>query len=65
MAPVTPEEPICPGRLVVHSEGSVAFCSEEPEGRTCVGYAEAHASDPDPCWAKMAGAVCGVCDRRT
>ena len=50
---------------MVHSEGTVAFCSEEPEGRTCVGYAEAHASDPDPCWAKMAGAVCGVCDRRT
>ena len=62
---MAPEERTCPGRLVVHSEGTVAFCSEEPEGRTCVGYAEAHASDPDPCWAKMAGAVCGVCDRRT
>ena len=50
---------------MVHSEGTVAFCSEEPEGRQCVGYVEPHASEPDTCWAKTAGAVCGVCDRQS
>ena len=53
----------CPGRLVVHAEGTVAFCTEEPEGRPCVGYDRPHASEPDACWAKVAGAACGVCDR--
>jgi hypothetical protein len=64
MSPVAAEERTCPGRLVVHADGSVAFCSEESEGRMCLGYAEPHASEPDTCWAKVAGAVCGVCDRQ-
>ncbi len=64
MSPVAAEVRTCPGRLVVHAEGTVAFCSEEPEGSSCVGYGATHASEPDPCWAKVAGAACGVCDRR-
>jgi hypothetical protein len=60
---VTPNERTCPGRLVVHAEGTVAFCTEEPVGRSCFGYHTPHAAEPDPCWAKVAGAECGLCDR--
>lgn len=32
----------CGGCLVMHRDGSVAFCTEELDGRPCAGYGERH-----------------------
>lgn len=32
----------CPGQLVVHRDGSVAYCTEEQAGRTCAGEDRPH-----------------------
>jgi hypothetical protein len=54
---------ICPGRLVLHRQGEVAFCTEEIEGRVCLGYDTPHFSPPDNCWLVIAGTPCAICDR--
>ena len=63
MSGVPPEQCTCPGRLVVHAQGTVAFCSEVAAGRPCPGYDTPHASEPDPCWTRVAGEACVICDR--
>jgi hypothetical protein len=32
----------CPGQLVVHRDGTVAYCSEENAGRRCAGEDHPH-----------------------
>jgi hypothetical protein len=32
----------CPGQLVVHSDGSVAYCTEGREGPACAGLDRPH-----------------------
>lgn len=32
----------CAGQLVVHRDGTVAYCSEEQEGNTCAGEDRPH-----------------------
>ena len=32
----------CAGQLVVHRDGSVAYCSEEQAGRSCAGEDRPH-----------------------
>jgi len=32
----------CAGQLVVHRDGSVAYCTEEQEGRSCAGEDRPH-----------------------
>jgi hypothetical protein len=51
----------CPGRLVVHLERTLAFCTEEPACRACPGYEAPHPAGTDPCWLLIAGTDCGVC----
>jgi hypothetical protein len=32
----------CPGQLVVHGDGTVAYCTEETGGRSCAGEDHPH-----------------------
>ncbi len=32
----------CPGQLVVHRDGTVAYCTEEHEGHQCAGEDRPH-----------------------
>jgi len=32
----------CPGQLVVHRDGTVAYCTEEQDGRACAGEDRPH-----------------------
>jgi len=34
----------CPGQLVVHRDGTVAYCTEETAGRGCAGEDRPHRS---------------------
>lgn len=42
-------EPACCGCLVLHRDGSVAFCTEEIDGRPCEGYGHRHLGGTMPC----------------
>ncbi len=60
----TDDAAICPGALVTHIGGKVAFCTQEHEdGRTCLGYEVEHARPPELCWLRAHGDPCAVCDK--
>lgn len=40
---------VCCGCLVLHRDGSVAFCTEELDGRPCGGYEHRHIGGTMPC----------------
>lgn len=40
---------VCGGCLVLHRDGSVAFCTEELDGRPCAGYGQRHLGGTMPC----------------
>jgi hypothetical protein len=52
----------CPGALVTHLGGKVAFCTEENAGREGPGYKSIHANPPELCWRKAREDACSICD---
>jgi hypothetical protein len=52
--------PGCPGRLVIHPDGSVWHCSEE-DGGTCPGYDLDHARGQMPCFLASETGTCPIC----
>ncbi len=53
---------MCNGCLVVHSDGEVAYCSEELDGNTCTGYGEPHLAGVMACRITPRGKRCAHCD---
>lgn len=39
----------CGGCLVLHRDGMVAYCTEELDGRPCIGYGARHLAGTMPC----------------
>ncbi len=52
----------CPGRLVVHDDGSAALCTEQLDGRRCSGYNEAMHAGVIPCHAMLEEIPCSYCE---
>ena len=50
----------CPGQLVVHGDGTVAYCTEETGGRTCAGEDHPHRGGFFACRV-VDGAQCRYC----
>jgi len=50
----------CPGQLVVHRDGTVAYCTEERSGRACAGEDHPHRGGFFACRV-MRGEDCEYC----
>ena len=50
----------CAGQLVVHRDGTVAYCTEEQAGRPCVGGDHPHRRGTFAC-RLVRGESCGYC----
>jgi hypothetical protein len=53
---------MCNGCLVVHRDGSVAYCSEELDGGQCEGYEMAHLAGIMPCRVIPRRTRCQYCE---
>jgi hypothetical protein len=53
---------MCNGCLVLHSDGEVAYCSEELDGNSCAGYGEPHLAGVMACRITPRGTRCARCD---
>lgn len=53
----------CFGCLVVHRDGSVAFCTEELEGRPCAGYGVRHEGGTMACRVVPRLVRCRYCEQ--
>lgn len=54
---------VCCGCLVLHRDGSVAFCTEELDGRSCTGYQGRHLGGTMPCRIAPRLVRCQHCQR--
>ena len=52
--------PICPGRLVVHADGTIWLCSEDRTG-TCLGRNLEHSRGQMPCFLASETGTCPIC----
>lgn len=53
---------MCNGCLVLHRDGEIAYCSEELDGGTCVGYHVPHLAGVMACRVTPRGSRCRHCD---
>jgi hypothetical protein len=53
---------MCNGCLVVHRDGTVAYCSEEIDGGVCDGYEMAHLAGIMSCRVTPRRTRCRYCD---
>lgn len=51
----------CGGTLLTHADGTLAACTEELEGRTCVGNQLQHAGGTVSCEAVLGAGGCELC----
>lgn len=53
----------CEGCLVLHRDATVAFCTEELDGRLCLGYDRRHLAGTMSCRVEPKVVRCGHCQR--
>ncbi|MDA8071744.1 MAG: hypothetical protein M0Z82_09130 [Actinomycetota bacterium] len=53
----------CEGCLVLHRDATVAFCTEELDGRLCLGYDRRHLAGTMPCRVEPKVVRCEHCQR--
>lgn len=54
----------CYGSLVLHRDGTIAYCSEELGGGRCAGFQLPHFAAPLTCRVSNTSSRCKVCDTR-
>ena len=52
----------CAGRLVVHRDGTVAYCTEDHAGRRCMGHERPHRGGTFAC-TLLARGTCDHCNQ--
>jgi hypothetical protein len=53
---------MCNGCLVLHRDGEIAYCSEELDGKSCLGYDAPHLAGVMACRVTPRGTRCRHCD---
>ena len=53
---------MCNGCLVLHRDGEIAYCSEELDGKACLGYDAPHLAGVMACRVTPRGTRCRHCD---
>ena len=53
---------MCNGCLVLHRDGEIAYCSEELDGKNCLGYDAPHLAGVMACRVTPRGTRCRHCD---
>jgi hypothetical protein len=53
---------MCNGCLVLHRDGEIAYCSEELDGKECLGYDAPHLAGVMACRVTPRGTRCRHCD---
>jgi len=53
---------MCNGCLVLHRDGEIAYCSEELDGKPCLGYDAPHLAGVMACRVTPRGTRCRHCD---
>lgn len=54
---------VCNGCLVLHRDATVAFCTEELDGGSCVGYDRPHRAGTMPCRITPRVVRCRHCEQ--
>ncbi len=52
---------VCRGTMIFHADGTAAACSEEIEGRRCLGSSISHAGGTTDCVSVLGAGECELC----